>query len=138
MAAEPESPPPSFTAEQVQLFEREVAPILKANCVACHGGEKKVQSGRFLTSREGVLKGGENGPGVVLNNIDESTLLDAIVAPISAMISFGFLRLLVLLPRCWTLAILRTSPKAAQAILEPARRTPRRPEVAAVSRTDAR
>lgn len=77
-AAAQEPPPPSFAADQLQFFEREVAPILKANCVSCHGGEKKVQSGLFLTSREGVLKGGENGPGVVLNNLEESTLLDAI------------------------------------------------------------
>src|SRR5439155_7404087 len=57
---------PQFSAEQLEFFEREIAPILKANCVQCHGGEKKVPSGLYLTSRAGVLKGGENGPVVSL------------------------------------------------------------------------
>ncbi len=77
-AAAQEPPPPQFSAQQLEFFEREVAPILKANCVSCHGGEKKVQSGLHLTSREGVLTGGENGPTVVLDKPDESTLLEAI------------------------------------------------------------
>src|SRR5262245_42203922 len=74
-----QTPPlPQFTTEQLGFFEREVAPILKANCIQCHGAETKVQSGLYLTSREGVLKGGENGPAVSLDNPDESTLLEAI------------------------------------------------------------
>jgi mono/diheme cytochrome c family protein len=68
----------SFTTEQLQFFEREVAPILKANCIACHGGEQKVQSGLYLTSRDGVLKGGENGPIVTLEPDGEDTLVEAI------------------------------------------------------------
>jgi hypothetical protein len=70
--------PPKFTAEQLEFFEREVKPILKANCVHCHGGEAKVQSGFYLTSREGVLKGGENGPAASLDRLEESALVSAI------------------------------------------------------------
>ncbi|MCI0332733.1 MAG: PSD1 and planctomycete cytochrome C domain-containing protein [Planctomycetes bacterium] len=76
VAAEPAKP--QFAAEQVEFFEREVKPILKANCVACHGAEKKVQGGLHLTSREGVLKGSENGPVVLLDKPEESPLLAAI------------------------------------------------------------
>src|SRR5829696_4142734 len=75
-AAEPVKP--EFSAEQLEFFEREVKPILKANCVVCHGGEKKVQSKFDLTSREGVLKGGEIGVAVSLDKLDESPLLEAI------------------------------------------------------------
>jgi mono/diheme cytochrome c family protein len=71
-------PQPAFTPDQLQFFERQVAPILKANCVACHGAETKVQSGLYLTSREGALRGGENGPAVSLASPDKSALLDAI------------------------------------------------------------
>src|SRR5262245_13816021 len=69
---------PQFAPEQLDFFEREVAPILKANCIACHGAERKVQSGLHLTSRDGFLKGGENGPVVSLSAPGESTLLEAI------------------------------------------------------------
>ena len=71
-------PQPQFTPQQLEFFEHEVAPILKANCIACHGAEKKVHSGLYLTSREGLLKGGENGPVVSLAKPDESSLLEAI------------------------------------------------------------
>lgn len=68
----------AFTPDQLAFFERDVAPILKANCISCHGGEKKIQGGLRLTSRESLLKGGESGPAVSLETPEESTLLDAI------------------------------------------------------------
>ena len=52
------------TAEDIKFFEKEVLPILKANCFACHGSEKKLQGGLKLISREDILKGGESGPSV--------------------------------------------------------------------------
>ena len=75
-AAEPEVP--QFSAEQLEFFEREVKPILKANCVVCHGGEKKLQSKFDLTSRAGLLKGGELGAAVSLDKPEASALLEAI------------------------------------------------------------
>jgi hypothetical protein len=53
-SAEPPSP------EARDFFRNEVHPILKAHCVKCHGGEK-VKGGLILTSRKGLLKGGETG-----------------------------------------------------------------------------
>ncbi|MCU0878408.1 MAG: PSD1 and planctomycete cytochrome C domain-containing protein [Pirellulaceae bacterium] len=69
---------PRFSDEQLAFFEREVKPILKANCVNCHGAEKKVQSELYLTSRDGFLKGGENGPAISLENPSASEFLAAI------------------------------------------------------------
>ena len=66
------------TATDVAFFEKEVLPILKANCFACHGSEKKLQGGLRLTSREDILKGGEGGPAVDLKKPDESLILMAI------------------------------------------------------------
>lgn len=79
-SASADEPPkqPQFPADQLEFFEREVKPILRANCIACHGAEKKVQVGLNLTSRAGVLKGSENGPVVSLDNPDDSGLLAAI------------------------------------------------------------
>ncbi len=65
-------------AEGVAFFEKEVLPILRANCFECHGGGEKVQGQFRLTSREGLLKGGELGPAVSLDKPEESQLLEAI------------------------------------------------------------
>ncbi len=62
----------------VAFFEKDVLPVLKANCFACHGSEKKLQGGLKLTSREEILKGGESGPAVDLKKPDESLILQAI------------------------------------------------------------
>ncbi len=69
---------PQFTEADVAIFEKDVLPILKANCFACHGAEKKLQAGLKLTSREDILKGGESGPAVDLKKPDESLILLAI------------------------------------------------------------
>jgi mono/diheme cytochrome c family protein len=68
----------SPSAEEVAFFEKEVLPILKANCFACHGSEKKLQGGLRLTSREDILKGGESGSAVDLKKPEDSLILQAI------------------------------------------------------------
>ena len=45
-------------------FYKDVLPVLRAHCFECHGGREKVQGGFQLTSRAGLLKGGELGPAV--------------------------------------------------------------------------
>ena len=67
-----------FPPEQIEFFEREVKPILKANCISCHGAEKKAEAGLRLTTREAVLKGSDNNPVVSLESPAESGLLAAI------------------------------------------------------------
>ena len=64
-------------AEKVKFFEGQILPILKANCIACHGGEK-VRSGLKLISRDDLLKGGKRGPAVLLDRPEESLLLQAV------------------------------------------------------------
>ena len=68
----------SPSAADIAFFEKDVLPILKANCFACHGSEKKLQGGLKLISREDILKGGESGPAVDLKQPGESLLLQAI------------------------------------------------------------
>lgn len=67
-----------FAAEDVAFFEKDVLPILRANCFACHGSEKKLQGGLKLTGRAEILQGGESGPAVDLKKPGESLLLQAI------------------------------------------------------------
>ncbi|MCX7421573.1 MAG: PSD1 and planctomycete cytochrome C domain-containing protein [Planctomycetia bacterium] len=68
----------SPTTEDVAFFVKEVLPILRANCFACHGSEKKLQGGLRLTGRDDILKGGESGSAVDLKHPGESLLLQAI------------------------------------------------------------
>ena len=49
-------------AHSMELFKADVRGLLVQNCLKCHGGEKT--KGEFdLSTREGLLKGGEQGPG---------------------------------------------------------------------------
>ena len=54
-------------------FETDVLPILKANCVQCHGTETRMKE-MNLSTLEGVMKGSESGPVVILGKPDETTL----------------------------------------------------------------
>ncbi len=70
--------PKAFSAEQVRFFEEKVRPILSARCIKCHGGSGKVKGGLRLDDRAAVLKGGDLGPAVSLDQPEESVLLQAI------------------------------------------------------------
>jgi mono/diheme cytochrome c family protein len=60
-------------AQGRELFARHVRPLLAEHCVKCHGGDK-TRSGLDLTTREALLKGGDNGPVVVPTNARASRL----------------------------------------------------------------
>ncbi len=66
-----------FTPEEVAFFEKDVQPILQANCIKCHGGAK-VRGSLRLSTRDGVLKGGENGPAAVPGKPADSLLIAAV------------------------------------------------------------
>ncbi len=73
-AADPAPPP-----EQLAFYEKEVLPLLAANCLKCHGNDpKKLKAGFALTSRAAILKGGDTGPGVELGKVEESLIVKAV------------------------------------------------------------
>ena len=47
----------------LELFRKEVRPLLVENCLKCHGGEK-TKADFDLSTREGLLHAGEEGPAV--------------------------------------------------------------------------
>ncbi len=67
-----------FAAEQVAFFEQDVLPILQRNCFSCHGGQAEIEGAFRITSRQGILQGGELGPAVDLEMPGESELLSAV------------------------------------------------------------
>ena len=56
------------------LFDTAISGILETHCVECHGGEFK-EAGFDMTTREGLLKGGDYGPGIVPGNSGRSSLM---------------------------------------------------------------
>jgi cytochrome c553 len=60
-------------AKGLEIFKEHVRPVLVGRCVKCHGGET-TESELNLTTREGLLKGGAEGPAVVLGKAKESRL----------------------------------------------------------------
>ncbi|MCH8924342.1 MAG: DUF1549 domain-containing protein [Planctomycetes bacterium] len=59
------------------VFERQIAPLLVKRCVECHN-PTDAKGELDLTTRGGMLKGGETGPAVVPGSIDDSFLLEQI------------------------------------------------------------
>lgn len=55
-------------------FDKEILPILRKNCLACHSASEK-QGALILESPQSVLKGGDNGAAVVAGNGGESLLI---------------------------------------------------------------
>ncbi len=55
----------SYAADEagIAFYRDEVYPILEAECFRCHGGEDKLKGEFRVTSREGLLRGAEYGPG---------------------------------------------------------------------------
>jgi WD40 repeat protein len=65
--------PAEVTLERPADFQKDVLPILRAKCLACHSASKK-EGGLVLESVASILKGGDSGPAVEAGNVDESLL----------------------------------------------------------------
>jgi hypothetical protein len=65
--------------DQVEFFESKIRPILVESCYKCHSAESGKSKGSLvLDSRDGLLKGGENGVVVVAGDPDKSVLIQAV------------------------------------------------------------
>jgi len=65
--------------EQVNFFERKIRPVLAEKCYECHSAQaKKLKGGLKLDTKEGTLRGGDNGPAVVPGKLDESLIIKAL------------------------------------------------------------
>ncbi len=64
--------------EDLAFWKEKAKPLLQENCWKCHGAEKKIRGDLVLTSRQGILDGGEIGPAVDLEKPEASLLLQMI------------------------------------------------------------
>ena len=68
-----------LTPEQTKFFESKIRPVLVRECYGCHSTQVgQVKGGLWLDDKEGVLTGGDSGPAVVPNDLEESLLWNAI------------------------------------------------------------
>ena len=71
--------PPAPNQAVDAVFEKQVKPILAANCVRCHSG-RKIKGGIDLSSRDKLLLGGDTGPSVVAGKPADSLLVEVLGA----------------------------------------------------------
>jgi len=68
-----------FSAEQIEFFETHIRPLLVAHCYDCHSTDApELKAALYVDSREGMLKGGDSGPAVIVGKPAESLLIDAV------------------------------------------------------------
>ena len=81
LPAEGEALPPTASAgptpEAIEFFEARVRPVLVENCLECHG-EKRQKGGLRLDSKEGALRGAEEGPVIVAGHPEQSPMIRAL------------------------------------------------------------
>ncbi len=61
----------------LELFQKQVAGLLKENCLQCHGGEK-TKGGLDLATREDALRGGKDGAVIVPFDASASLLVELV------------------------------------------------------------
>jgi hypothetical protein len=61
----------------LELFKKHVQPLLRQRCLKCHGG-KKIKADFDLSTRKGLLRGGESGPAILLGKARASLLYQLI------------------------------------------------------------
>jgi len=64
-------------SQTLELFEKQVRPVLASSCFSCHGPAQQFSSLR-LDSREHILRGGKRGPAIVPGKAAESLLVKAV------------------------------------------------------------
>lgn len=65
---------PAVTAGEPVDFDRDARPLLVKHCFACHGSDKQ-RGGLRLDRTADALRGGDNGPAIVLKKAGESLLI---------------------------------------------------------------
>ncbi len=71
---------PALASAKVS-FNRDIRPILSKNCLSCHGPDVDDRKGDFhLDTFEGITKGGESGPGIIVGKPDDSEVIKRVTS----------------------------------------------------------
>jgi cytochrome c553 len=69
-----------WAAGPALTFEKDVRPILKANCFHCHGEEGETKGGLDVRLARFLQKGGESGPAIIPGDAAKSHLIELVKA----------------------------------------------------------
>jgi hypothetical protein len=72
------SAPVVIQGDHEEHFRDAVLPVLSEHCLKCHGAEPKLRGGLSLVDREAMMRGGDSGPAVDLNEPSKSLLLSMV------------------------------------------------------------
>ena len=79
VAAPPATGAAPTDPKALEFFEKKIRPVLADKCYKCHSAAAdKIKGGLVLDTREGIRRGGDNGPGVVPGDLKESLVIEAI------------------------------------------------------------
>lgn len=67
----------SASPEAIEIFEKQVRPVLVRRCHSCHSASRQFGNLR-LDSRDTALKGGSRGPALIAGNAEQSLLITAV------------------------------------------------------------
>ncbi|HEV2692689.1 MAG TPA: c-type cytochrome domain-containing protein, partial [Verrucomicrobiae bacterium] len=70
----------SKPGDQVEFFEKKIRPIFAAHCYNCHSADTKPAGGLRVDDLDGLITGGDQGPGIVPGNPDESLVLQRVLS----------------------------------------------------------
>ncbi|HJZ60200.1 MAG TPA: c-type cytochrome domain-containing protein [Gemmataceae bacterium] len=73
---EPKKPEPMTVATNL-TFDKDIKPILRVNCMSCHG-DPTIKGGLDIRTLATIKQGGESGAGVIGGNPDNSPVWDRI------------------------------------------------------------
>jgi hypothetical protein len=69
----------SAVSPEISFFENKIRPVLVSQCYSCHSSRNNdIKGGLALDSREGLLKGGDSGPSIIVGDPDKSLLVKAL------------------------------------------------------------
>jgi hypothetical protein len=79
LAVQSARPSAADDAAGIAFFESRIRPVLVERCYRCHSSQaKSLKAALRLDTRAGIRQGGNSGPAVVPENLDESLLFQAI------------------------------------------------------------
>lgn len=68
----------SSDKEKTAFFEKHIRPLFVERCQKCHGNVADAKGGLRLVSREALMKGGDSGPAIDVDDPDHSPLIEAV------------------------------------------------------------
>ena len=68
-----------FDKEGLEFYEKKIRPLLKQHCYRCHSEQAEMLEGDlYVDSRQGLLKGGKQGPAIEPGEPAKSLLIQAV------------------------------------------------------------